>query len=640
MADRLEHRGPDAGGTWADERVALGHRRLSILDRGPSGAQPMADASGRYVIAYNGEIYNHLELREALARDGAAPEWQGHSDTETLLAAIAHFGLDETLKRSAGMFALALWDQAEQTLSLARDRMGEKPLYWGMAGQTLLFGSELKALRLHPDFEGKLCSDATALYLRYAYVPAPFSIYRGIFKLEPGTILSVGASPPGSLPDLPLRPGDEAGTLAIRRYWSLNETIDTAAAEPLSNEAEALDLLHDTLSAAVRRQLISDVPIGAFLSGGVDSSTIVALMQAQSDRPVRTFTIAFDNPAFDESPFAGEVARHLGTEHHVQTVSETDARDVIPLLPEIYDEPFADHSQIPTYLVCKAARETVTVVHSGDAGDELFGGYNRYLWGPPLWRRFERFGAAGRGAIAKAIDAIPATGWDAAGGLYSRHRSGAGGIAFAATKAQRLATSLRKTRNFDDFYDNLISRWPDPAALVIGLTQEASLSTTHPLPDHGMNDLASRMMIQDMRGYLPGDILCKVDRAAMAVSLETRVPFLDPDVISLAARLPLDMKVRGGTGKWALRQVLYRYVPRELIERPKVGFSIPLGEWLRTSLRDWAEDLLSAGKLDEDGILDSAPIRQAWAEHLSGRRDWADRLWIILMFQAWRQGQK
>ena len=424
MADRVRHRGPDNGGAWADERVALGHRRLAILDLSPSGAQPMADASGQYIIAFNGEIYNHLELREALTRDGAAPDWRGHSDTESLLATIAHFGLDEALKRSAGMFALALWDRLDKRLSLARDRMGEKPLYWGILDGALLFGSELKALQPHPAFKGEICRDAVAQYLRFAYVPAPRSIYRGVFKLE---------------------------SLSIQRYWSLNETIEAGAADPLRSEAEALKLLEETLAAAVRRQLVSDVPLGAFLSGGVDSSMIVALMQAQSGRPVQTFTIGFDNPAYDESPFAAKVAAHLGTDHHVLQVTDADARAVIPLLPNIYDESFADSSQIPTYLVSKAARQEVTVALSGDAGDELFGGYNRYLWGPPAWRRLAKLGFRGRNLLAHAIGAVPVACWETAGALHSRIDTGSGGIALPALKAQRLAVSLRCTHTFDDF---------------------------------------------------------------------------------------------------------------------------------------------------------------------------------------------
>lgn len=637
MAERLRHRGPDDGGVWADEHVALGHRRLAILDVSPLGAQPMVDATGRYVIAFNGEIYNHLDLRESLARSGAAPEWRGHSDTETLLAAIAHWGLDDALKAASGMFALAVWDRQEKILSLARDRMGEKPLYWGIARGALVFGSELKALQAFPAFSGEICREAVAQYLRFAYVPAPRSIYRGTFKLEPGTILSAKLGPPLSAPDAPFRVGESHESISIRRYWSLSETIEAGAADSVGSDAEAVDALEDTLGAAVRRQLISDVPLGAFLSGGVDSSAIVALMQTNSSQPVKTFTVGFDDPAYDESTFAAQVAAHLGTDHQTLHVTDADARAVIPQLPEIYDEPFGDSSQIPTYLVCKAARESATVALSGDAGDELFSGYNRYTWGQSVWIQAAKLGLHGRNLLSLGIRMVPASGWNAAGALHARLRPGTGGVSLPALKAQKLAGALRGAENVDDFYRNIVSQWDDPAKLVHGISAEPVTPLSDPLPDDGIKHTAMRMMVQDMRCYLPGDILCKLDRAAMAVSLETRAPFLDPAVVALAARLPIEMKLRGAGGKWALRQVLYRHVPRELIERPKVGFSIPLGEWLRNPLRGWAGDLLAPIISDRDSLLRGAPIEKAWREHLTGRRDWSDRLWVVLMLQSWRR---
>ena len=596
----------------------------------------MADASGRYVIAFNGEIYNHLELRDALATEKAAPHWRGHSDTETLLAAIAHWGLDATLRRAAGMFALALWDRRDATLSLARDRMGEKPLYWSFANGALLFGSELKALKIHPDFNDQVCHEAVAQYLRFSYVPAPRSIYRSAYKLEPGTVMTARAPIPLSGPSDPLRPGERYETLSIRRYWSLNEEIEFAAADPIGSDAEAIDTLEQKLTSAVRRQLISDVPLGAFLSGGVDSSTIVALMQANSGRPVKTFTVAFDDPAYDESAFAAQIAAHLGTEQSELRVTDEDARAVIPQLPEIYDEPFADSSQIPTLLICRAAREDVTVALSGDGADELFGGYNRYFWGSSLWRRSEKLGLHGRNLLSRSIALVPANAWNAAGALHTRMQPRQSGIALAALKAQKLGIALRDAGDVDDFYRNIVSQWQNPAELVRGLDREPTSPLTDPLPASTARYAATQMMAQDMRSYLPGDVLCKVDRAAMAVSLETRAPFLDPDVISLAARLPIDMKLRGGSGKWALRQVLYRYVPRELIERPKVGFSVPLAEWLRGPLRDWAADLLSPIIAGKDDLLHGKAVECAWREHCSGRRDWSDRLWGVLMLQSWR----
>ena len=390
MTRSLAHRGPDAEGYWTEGAVALGHRRLSILDLSDAGAQPMRSESGRHVIVFNGEIYNHLDMRRDLAADGAAPDWRGHSDTETLLAGITHWGLDETLQRAKGMFALALWDRSEKRLSLARDRMGEKPLYWGWAGQALVFGSELKALRAHPDCPRDVCRDALAQYLRFMYVPAPRSIHPGLYKLEPGTILTVDGAPPSTPPEEPIRPGGHHGSISIRRYWDLNAEIEAGAQNQIEDEGDAVAALGEVLGKAVQRQMISDVPLGAFLSGGVDSSAIVALMQAQSERPVQTFTIGFDEAAFDESPYAAAVASHLGTEHTKLHVTDTDARDVIPLLPDLYDEPFADSSQIPTYLVCRAARQHVTVALSGDGGDELFGGYNRYIRGPGLWKRLSK----------------------------------------------------------------------------------------------------------------------------------------------------------------------------------------------------------------------------------------------------------
>ncbi|WP_223428808.1 asparagine synthase (glutamine-hydrolyzing) [Tateyamaria pelophila] len=640
MTRSLAHRGPDAEGFWTEGEVALGHRRLSILDLSEAGAQPMRSTCGRYVIAFNGEIYNHLDMRHELEGIGAAPAWLGHSDTETLLAGVAHWGLDETLQRAKGMFALALWDRSEKLLSLARDRVGEKPLYWGWAGQTLVFGSELKALRSYPDCPREVCRSALAQYLRYLYVPAPRSIHPGLYKLEPGTILTVVGAYAATPPKEPIRPGGHYGGIGIRRYWDLNREIDAGAQDRIMDDRKAVATLDEVLSMAVGRQMISDVPLGAFLSGGVDSSTIVALMQAQSTRPVQTFTIGFDEAAFDESPHAAAVARHLGTEHIKLRVTDADARDVIPDLPELYDEPFADSSQIPTHLVCRAARQHVTVALSGDGGDELFGGYNRYIRGPGLWKRISRAPKPIRQISGHAAQALPERTWDVIGDAYNRLRPGSAGITGLGAKVHRLGERLRLTNDLDDLYRNMASTWIEPEKVITGDLREPASQIDDPLPEFGADDPAMRMMVQDMRSYLPDDILCKVDRAAMGVSLETRTPFLDPDVIALAARLPMQMKIREGQGKWALRQVLYQHVPREIIERPKAGFAIPIGIWLRGSLRDWAEDLLSRERLAKDGFFEPDIIRQIWAEHLSGRRDWATRLWAVLMFQAWYETQE
>jgi asparagine synthase (glutamine-hydrolysing) len=592
----------------------------------------MQSASGRFVIVFNGEIYNHLEMRRDLEKIGAAHTWRGHSDTETLLAGVAHWGLDETLRRAAGMFAIAIWDRSQKRLCLARDRMGEKPLYWGWAGKTLVFGSELKALREHPDCPTDICRDALAQYLTYGYVPAPRSIHPSIYKLEPGCILEISSPFPPVPPSKPLRPGEHNGSVSIRRFWSLYETLETGHKSPIETEAEAFAAVETTISNAVGRQMISDVRLGAFLSGGIDSSLIVALMQQQSSRPVKTFTVGFENAAFDEAPHAAAVAKHIGTDHTEIAVTERDALDVIPKLPGLYDEPFADSSQIPTHLVCRAAREHVTVALSGDAGDELFGGYNRYFLGPKLWSRIERIPKPFRRGLGHMIGATPISVWDwlgskAGGELAIRH---------AGDKAQKMARAMRNAENVDDLYRSLISSWPENALVRAAPLAPMSI-LEDALPDFLDADPAARMMAQDMRSYLPDDILCKVDRAAMGVSLETRAPFLDPAVISISARLPTSMKIRDGQGKWALRQVLYQHVPRRLIERPKTGFSIPLGDWLRGPLRSWADGLLSPEVLAIDDLIDPAPVLAAWKEHLSGRRDWTQKLWIILMFQAWRE---
>jgi asparagine synthase (glutamine-hydrolysing) len=632
MTARLAHRGPDDEGIWAEGNVGLGHRRLAILDLSANGAQPMQSHCGRYVLAYNGEVYNHLDLRHALEAEGAAPPWRGQSDTETLLSAVAYWGLDEALCRAHGMFALALWDRAEKRLSLGRDRIGEKPLYWGWAGADLVFGSELKALRQHQEFPSELCPHAVAQYLRFGYVPTPRSIHPGVYKLEPGCILAIHDAPPAAPPNSPLRPGESYGSLSIRRYWSLNDTIDVGAQSQYTTEAEALTTVVAALRRAVSSQMIADVPLGAFLSGGIDSSLIVALMQEQSSRPIRTFAIGVEDRAFNEAPFAAAVARHLGTDHTELTVTEAEVRDVIPLLPEMYDEPFADSSQIPTYLVCKAARRNVTVALTGDGGDELFGGYNRYFWGPRIWQRLSWMPQQMRHRLGQTIATVPLATWDRLGAMAGDR------VTRLGDKAHRLAARLRNVRTLDDLYLSLVSEWPGDQ-MVIGLNGVDKTLLDDPLPVELANDAAARMMVQDMRSYLPDDILFKVDRAAMAVSLETRVPFLDPGVIAASARLPSQMKIRGGQSKWALRQILNQHVPPKLIDRPKAGFGIPVGDWLRGPLRGWAEDLLSEETLQLDGLIDPAPVRQAWAEHLSGRRDWTHRLWIVLMLMAWRRSQ-
>ena len=621
MAATLDHRGPDDRGLWTDAQqgVALGHTRLAIVDLSASGHQPMPSAGGRYVIVFNGEIYNHLALRDRLA--GVA--WRGHSDTETILAACELWGIQTAVERCHGMFAMAVWDRHERCLTLARDRMGEKPLYWGWQGQgrdrAFLFASELKAIKAHPAFVGDIDRRALTSLLRHNYVPAPYSIYKGIEKLRPGTILRVSLADP--------KP-------TFTTYWSTAAVAHAGLASPLkASPAEVVDEVERVLGAAVRRQMMADVPLGAFLSGGIDSSTIVALMQAQSTRPIKTFTIGFHEAAYNEAPFAMDVARHLGTDHTELYVTPEQALAVIPRLPTLYDEPFSDSSQIPTFLVSQLARRHVTVSLSGDAGDELFAGYDRYRLTRAVWSKLSRVPMPLRRLAARGIQAMRPGVWDGVGRVL-------GGALPDRLRGQPLGDKLHKASAVFgadselSLYLAMVSHWHDPAAVVIG-GEEPPTGLTGLRPDlQGMSDI-EQMMLLDTITYLPDDILVKVDRAAMGVSLETRVPFLDPEVVALAWRLPMDCKLRGDVSKWALRQVLYKHVPKTLIERPKMGFGVPIDHWLRGPLRDWAEALLDPARLARDGFFHAEPIRRKWAQHLSGEQNWQYYLWDILMFQAW-----
>jgi asparagine synthase (glutamine-hydrolysing) len=614
---RLRHRGPDDSGKWCEPAagIAFGHTRLAILDLSASGHQPMASTCSRYEIIFNGEIYNHLQLRAALTRDS----WRGHSDTETLLECFVQWGIEETLRRSVGMFALALFDRRERRLVLARDRFGEKPLYYGYAGASFVFASELRALRAAPGFDNTINRRSLALYMRRSYVPAPDSIYTSISKLPPGSWLELThqhilprATPPS------------------RRYWSAEAAATRGTREPLRiDETEAVEELERILTEAVRGQMVADVPLGAFLSGGIDSSTIVALMQRESSHPVRTFSIGFQEHAYDESRFARRVARHLATDHTEMVVGPQELLAVVPRTMEVYDEPFADSSQLPTLLVASLARKHVKVVLSGDAGDELFAGYRHYSLAPRIWSYLSLAPQAVRGALAQTLRALSSTGGHApSGGVWSLAPAP---LKIAGDKLYKAADVL-ECSDQQELYGRLVSYWWRQA-VVVGASPVAGDRARDSWPR--LPDAVHQMMLHDVRTYLPDDILVKVDRAAMAVSLETRIPLLDHRVFEFVWRLPIQMKVRAGHGKWLLRQLLYRHVPKVLVDRPKMGFAVPLANWLRGPLRAWAQDLLQESRLHQQGYLDAALIARRWREHQDGTRNWHHDLWNALMFQAW-----
>lgn len=616
MTNALSHRGPDDHGVWVDaaKGVALGHRRLSIVDLSQAGHQPMVSANGRFVIVYNGEVYNHQDTRRELESLGVV--FRGTSDTEVILEACAAWSVERTLPRLNGMFAFALWDRAEGILTLVRDRLGIKPVYWAKFGSLFLFGSELKALRAHRGWAPRVRPDAIAGYMRHGYIPGPHTIYEGVHKLEPGTVLTLST-----------RDNSEP---SLRRFWDLSEVVGRGAAaraEPTS--ADSVNELDVLLRDAVRRRMVADVPLGAFLSGGVDSSTVAAMMQAQSPVPIKTFTIGFEQDRFDEAPHAQAVAKHLGTDHTELYVAPKDALNVIPELPHWYDEPFADSSQIPTLLVSRLTRKHVTVALSGDGGDELFAGYPRYFWNQRLQRALGRVPWRVRSAAGFGLRSLsPQLREWCLERLPRRVQN-----VVTANRLEKLSDVLN-AKDSNALYRRILSLWPNPKALVLG-GSEATGRLWESNLTNGLDAAIEAPQFLDILTYLPDDILTKVDRASMAVALEARVPLIDYRVVEFAWRLPMAMKVREGQGKWILRQVLDRYVPRQLIDRPKMGFGVPLGEWLRGPLREWAEDLLSESTLAAQGLLQVDLVRRTWQEHISGREGRADQLWAVLMLQSW-----
>lgn len=628
MANSLQHRGPDSQGVWVNKEsgIALGHRRLSIIDLSEEGRQPMASYCGRYMIIFNGEIYNFKILRKELEEEGF--KFRSQTDTEVMLTAISRYGLEHAVRKFTGMFAFALWDQEEHVLHLVRDRLGEKPLYYGWNGNAFLFASELKAFKAYPNWTKEINRNALALYLRYNCIPAPHSIYQNIFKLTPGTIVT-----------LTRKDTIERRMPLPQAYWTAKEAIERSQGNPLTSSinetTEQLDLL---LRNIIRNQMLSDVPLGAFLSGGIDSSAIVALMQTQSSQPVKTFTIGFSEPGYNEAHHARAIAQHLGTKHTEFYVTAKEALAVIPKLPTIYDEPFSDSSQIPTLLISQLTRQYVTVSLSGDGGDELFAGYNRYFQGKKIWEKTNWWPYGMRLATSKIFTAVSPYKWNKFFSFITPLLPKKFRIPAAGDALYKVALTLA-ARKPEEAYAKLASHWDNPEKIVAG-ANERNFPGINLGGSTNIKDFVQQMMYQDTINYLPNDILTKVDRAAMSVSLETRIPFLDHQLLEFAWKIPLSMKIRQGEGKWILKQVLYKYVPKKLIERPKQGFGIPLDTWLRGPLQNWAENLLNKKRLEQAGLLNAGPIRQKWAEHLSGKRNWQYQLWDILMFEAWLDAEK
>jgi len=625
MTNAIAHRGPDDTGYWYQDKIgtSLGHRRLSILDLSSNGHQPMVSFSKRYIIVFNGEIYNHSLLRKELNRAQVGISWRGNSDTETLLNCIDVWGIKKTINKCSGMFAFAILDKREKVLSLVRDRVGEKPLYYGMQSGIFLFASELKAIKQHPAFKGIINRNALALQLKYSYIPTPYSIYKGIKKLPPGTILNINLNNLGKSIDSFSEP---------IAYWSLKSNLQIRNNQFYTGSSnEAIKKLKQLLNNSVQEQMNSDVPLGAFLSGGIDSSLITSIMQAHSSKPINTFSIGFDEEGYNEAPYAKLIANHIGTNHTEMYVSSKDAINVIPKLPMLYDEPFSDSSQIPTYLLSELTSKSVSVSLSGDAGDELFGGYNRYLWTSKVWSRVKFMPMPVRNFISWGLTSISPFAWNKIMGQIIS-------MPIAGDKIHKLASVLT-AQSPEDIYMKLISQWVEPEKIVIGIQNSHSLLIDS-LINLDSETVEQKMMYIDTLTYLPDDILTKVDRASMGVSLETRVPFLNHHIVEFANQLPLSMKIHNGESKWILRKLLDQYVPRELIDRPKMGFGVPIDSWLRGPLRDWAEELLNEERLVNQGYFYVHQVREMWSDHILGRKNWQHHLWNILMFQAWLENEK
>ncbi len=618
MCLAIVHRGPDSWGSWisADGACVLGHRRLAIVDLTPTGYQPMQSHSGRWQISFNGEIYNFSEIRALLEKESQY-RWRGTSDTEILLEAVEAWGVEKTLELLDGMFVFAAWDLQKRELWLARDRLGEKPLYYGIFGSTLIFGSELKAIKENPHFNSQISRTAIGLLMRYSYIPVPYTIYSGVNKLPPAHFTKIHASDSNQI------------LMDTKCYWDIAQVAKTRVSNPLSTSFDenvnSLDLL---LKASVSERMLADVPLGAFLSGGVDSSLVVALMQAQSSRPVKTFSMGFEFSEYDESPWAKAIAKHLGTDHTEMIVTAKQAMGVIPKLATMYDEPFADSSQIPTFLVSQLARKHVTVSLSGDAGDEFFGGYTRYFMAAGLWNKFGSIPYPMRMGLAQLIDTVPGSFWNACGQVLPQKKA----ASRPAEKAKKFV-KLLKSRQGGEAVLSFVSQWMEPWEMVANTEPEPKY---YSLPQGFESwSLEERFMLMDMQHYLTDDILVKVDRAAMAVSLETRVPFLDRDVMEFAWSLPLSHKISEGEGKVILKKLLAKYVPEKLFVRPKMGFGIPLEHWLRGDLRDWAEGLLEPERMRSQGFLNVEMVRKTWERHILGEGEMQHKLWPILMLQAW-----